>query len=163
MTSRIILLLSGMSGIVLAIVLFSGSPEHVAIHFNATGQPDGWASREMNLALWVIVHLFLTGMFYTMPMALDKTPDCYISLPNRDYWLAPERRSMTITLFAHYMYVFGSAMNMFFIAIGYLVFQANMQPPYALNNAIMYGLLGVFLLFTIIWLMLFYRRFNIKE
>ena len=143
-----------------SVVLYLYSPEIVAIHFNARGIPDSWASRNYNLMLWVAFYSLMTGFFLAIPLILQKTPVRFINMPNKYYWLAPERRYQTILLVSNLTYWMGSGLNAFFIALGFLSFRANSLEEVRLDNAAVYILLGMYLVYSIVWLIRFYSQFR---
>mgnify|MGYP000982640530 CR=1 FL=1 len=82
--------------------LFSSAsqlPQCVASHFNAAGEANGWMSRSAYVIFTSVfglcLPLFIIGVFFTIRFM----PVSIISLPNRDYWLAPERRVETNAYF----------------------------------------------------------------
>ena len=82
-------------------------PERVPVHFGPSGEPDRWSSR--NELTWGMAGV---GIFYLLLFGLGaflfpKIPARLWNLPNRDYWLAPERRRAT-----------GDALNVYYLAIG---------------------------------------------
>src|SRR4051812_45558370 len=70
-------------------------PPQVASHFNFAGQPDAWSSKAqflgMSIALLALV-VFMLGLISSVAWY---APAGLINLPNKDYWLAPERETET--------------------------------------------------------------------
>ena len=42
-------------------------PDRMATHFNASGQPDGYASKEIGLFLMPVIMIFITAVFLFIP------------------------------------------------------------------------------------------------
>ena len=71
-------------------------PDRVASHFDAAGKPDGWCDKDEFLLVYLGILFALTLLFGVLGAVLPRIPNSMINLPNKDYWLAPERRSDTI-------------------------------------------------------------------
>jgi serine/threonine protein kinase len=137
-------------------------PQRVAIHFNAEGWPDNWASRETHL-LWIA--LFppgLTALFMGLARLIPRFPRL-ANLPRRDYWLAPERRALTATLVRRWLLWLACLMTVFFGALHWLVLQANtLQAPRLATAPLLVIIIG-FLLGLMIWITAFLMRFAEPE
>jgi len=83
-------------------------PEQVAQHFDMQGNPNGWAGKKTLVAMMAFLVAIITGSFIGLGYAFGSIPDRYFNLPNRDYWLDPERRSTTIDYLRAWMTWFGS-------------------------------------------------------
>ena len=70
-------------------------PETVATHFDAAGRPNGWMPHAQHvrflLSLGAGLPLFIIALFYSLRFS----PASLINIPNREFWLAPERRAQT--------------------------------------------------------------------
>jgi len=71
-------------------------PDRVASHFDASGRPNGWMSRDAFTAFTVGFTLFLAGVPAGLARWLPRIPDSLINLPNKAHWLAPGRRAATL-------------------------------------------------------------------
>ena len=160
MNAKKLLLITCLAGIGSSMVFYLYSPEEVAIHFNARGIADSWASKDSNLILWIGIYLFMTGLYLSFPYILRKTPVRFISMPNKEYWLAPERKGDTISRVSNMLFWFGSALNIFFIILGYIGFKANMLEEVKLNNSTMYTLLGIYFAYIAVWTVQFFIQFK---
>jgi hypothetical protein len=70
-------------------------PDHVATHFNGSGEPNGWMSRPANQR-FMLVFGFAFPLFVVLLCYLARfLSSGLVNLPRRDYWLAPERRKGT--------------------------------------------------------------------
>ena len=69
-------------------------PDPMASHFGLSGRPNGWSSHfRMIAGLTVLVLVF--AAIFAVTFFFSRVPDRLISLPNKTYWLAPERREAT--------------------------------------------------------------------
>jgi uncharacterized membrane protein len=148
-------------GVLQSLYFYTQLPERVAMHFGNGGFPDSWASNEVNLAISVVMYVCLAAMFIAIPSTLKYIPVRFVSLPNRDYWLAKERIESTIKQIGHFFNLFGTALLAFFLILGYLVYRANMSDPVVLNERAVWSITGCFLLFTVVWLVVLFRKFRL--
>lgn len=85
-------------------------------------------------------------------------PDSFINLPNKEYWLADERREYTFAIFRHYFEWLGVALLGLFIGINEFTFRTNLHQQ-NLSNWVWLILLS-FLLFVGIWTFKFTQQFK---
>ena len=104
-------------------------PDHVASHFGAGGHPDGWMSNGTLTAIMVSTHTLLFVVFLCSSRLLRACPPSIISLPNRDYWLAPERRGHAEDILQRLMMEYGIAMFLFMLLVSGLTLRANLSQP----------------------------------
>jgi uncharacterized membrane protein len=124
-------------------------PEQVATHFNYKGEPDGWMSKEGLLIFDVFLLVFILGTTSLMPVFFNNLPNSLINIPNKDYWLATERREETLLRLAGINGNLRTALLLLFIGINHFAFQANIYGE-NLSNGV-WLILGVFLIYTIYW------------
>lgn len=132
----------------------------VASHFSASGIVNGFMARGDYL-------LMMTGITIGMPLLLALIaasarilPVRFINLPQRDYWLAPERRADTIATFVSMSMQLAHLLAIFLCFIHWLVVRANtQQPPQLPEMQFKIGLIA-FLLALIVWLVRFFAAFR---
>lgn len=148
-------------GIFLAHIVFyyPNLPENVASHFNGLGEPNGWMSKQNFVIFEGVILLIIIFEFTLLPALIKKMPNSLINLPNKDYWLAAERRETTFFTMGKYFEWLSIALLSLFIAINQLVFQANLTRQ-NLPGTAMWLILGAFVAFTIIWSIKFVIRFR---
>ncbi len=143
-------------------ILFTSQalPERLASHFTASGRPNGFMPRSGYV-------LFMLGFGVGLPLMMTilqaftiRNSPNRINLPNRAYWLAPERREETIAFLVNHMVWFGSLLVIFLCFVHWLVVVANsVQPPHLSPVAIITGLV-VFIGSTIAWTSALFARFQ---
>jgi serine/threonine-protein kinase len=148
--------------VLLLVVLQAGAyyprlPETVASHFDISGEPNGWTSKGAFLGLSVGIALLLAGCFGLLPMILRKLPAAFINVPNRNYWLAPERRPETVERLRAEMLWLGVVAQLLVLVIVELVARANLtarphlpSPPWWLLAAA--GSVTLFWLARVFWM-----------
>ncbi|HEX8288490.1 MAG TPA: DUF1648 domain-containing protein [Pyrinomonadaceae bacterium] len=134
-------------------------PEQVASHFNFWGEPDGWMSKSSFLVFQVILLVFILGMSSLTPFLFNNLPDAFINIPNKNYWLAPERREEAMRKFAETNDNLRVALLLLFIGINHFAFQANIYGD-KLSDGV-WLILCVFLLYMIYWVFQLRKTFKI--
>lgn len=136
-----------------------GLPARLATHFDMQGRPNGWMSRanfvDFMLAFGIIVPAFIVG---TMTFS-GYIPVSFVKLPNRDYWLAPERRRTTSAILLRFALVLASMVLLFITGLYGLTVQANSGTGARMSGTAMAILAGTLLLGTVIWVLALRRRF----
>jgi hypothetical protein len=128
----------------------SALPERVATHFGANGSPNGWMSRDGFTKSMAAVVLVPVAIVQGVGFLLGRLPPSLINLPNRDYWLAPERRAKTIERVRTAMLEFGNAMFAFLLFVVWSIIQANTADDGHLGSLFQLGLF-CFLAFVAVW------------
>jgi hypothetical protein len=156
----IAVLIACLAAMLASVVWASGKlPAKVASHFNGVGQPDDTMLRDNYLlfmtAIGIGLPLFMVGVFYSIRFF----PPAIVNMPNRDYWLAPERRLATAQTMLTYGLWLASAESVFLTLIHLQVVQANLAQPVRLTNLIWVQLF-FFLAFVAVWLVALFRQFR---
>ncbi|MBC8138415.1 MAG: DUF1648 domain-containing protein [Fibrella sp.] len=135
-------------------------PERVASHFGANGVADGFMSREMFLLFQWAITGFIAALFIGLPLLIHITPEDAINLPNKRYWLAPERRDSTFSYLADRFFAFGAATLALLVSVLQLVYEANMRGALTIGG-LTWIYLAIYLLYTVIWTVTLQRRFTL--
>jgi len=137
-------------------------PERMATHFGVGGQPNGWMSRSGYVAF---IRIFGVGLpwFIVVTFVLCRfLPDWTFNIPNREYWLSPERRSETDEyLLAHGLWLACSLVG-FIGGMHYLTIHANRSVPVHLPGDLLLTLLAIFLAVLGIWAVGLVRHFRTR-
>ncbi len=135
-------------------------PPMVASHFDAAGQANAFMSRSgytrfvlcLVLGLPLAVVAILTAVY-------SRATD--LKLPNRDYWLAPQRIDRTRAFLVAHGVWFGSLLVILACFVHWLELTANRAQPPHLSNSMFAAVMIAFLLATAAWiaaLMVAFRR-----
>jgi hypothetical protein len=137
-------------------------PDVVASHFGAGGEADGWMNRGSYAAFIVAFGLGIPAFVMGMSYAIRLLPDWMINLPNRDYWLAPERRAETFAYSTQSSVWMASMVVLLMAGLHCLTVQANSQAAAAARLPLVptFALLGCFLAGTLVWCVCMLRRFR---
>lgn len=134
-------------------------PEVVASHFNGSGAPNAWTPRDSYVWMMIGIVTFVVVLMAGTFVMVRVLPKGLINLPNRDYWLAPERRAETSRTLGRYGLVMAGLVSLFFLAIHLLVVSANKSQPVMLSSNV-WWLLAAFLATTGVMLLALFRRFS---
>jgi uncharacterized membrane protein len=135
-------------------------PQRMASHFAADGSPNGWLPREAFFLLMLLVTASSAVTVFFAPWQIARKSNARFNLPNRDYWLAPERREATMRIVAALMAWFGCGILFVLIAGTYLALQANLAPDHHFNSEAMLVVLAAFFIVLIFLIVGFVRRFQ---
>ncbi len=138
----------------------SALPEVVASHFGANGAANGFMPRGMYVAILLALVLGVPSLLALLPGALAGQGGRNLNIPNREYWLAPERRESTVAFVAAHGRWFAAAVAVFLAYVHWLVVRANaLQPPVLSTTGIVAGLV-VFFVFLAGWLFTLFAKFR---
>jgi uncharacterized membrane protein len=149
-----------------AIFYFSNTvsdlPPMVASHFDGAGFPTAHMTRAFYTK-------FVFGMGVGFPIAMVALLSVVYStagdmkLPNRDYWLAPERIAQTRALLVAHAIWFGCLMVGMVCYMHWLVLAAHRSVPPHLSNQMVMGGLLVFLGVAVGWVIALLRAFRLPR
>lgn len=135
-------------------------PERVASHFDASGFANGYMTRDgyriFMLAFGVGLPLLMVALISGLPRLMPGM----INIPNRAYWLAPERREKTFVILDAFALWLGCMVAATVCGVHWLVIRANSVRPPQLDNMLLLGLLGMLFAALALWIFLLLRRFR---
>jgi uncharacterized membrane protein len=143
-----------------AIYNFPLLPETVASHFNASGAANGWMPKPAFFAIYAVMILVACVVQFLVPLSIASMPNARVNLPHKDYWLAPAQREGTMAYFKKSFAWFGCALLLLEVLAMGLAIQANFNSPPRVPAVYMLTLVGAFLLYTIVWVILMVRHFS---
>jgi serine/threonine-protein kinase len=133
-------------------------PERLATHFDAAGRANGWSDHagfvESVSALVVIMAaIFLGGGL------IGRIPDRLINLPNKGYWLAPERRDQALAFLRDWLRWFiVLTLAMLTLIIG-MALRANLAAPPELSGYATW-VIAAYVVLVLAMLLTVFRRFR---
>lgn len=142
------------------IIVTSGAlPATVATHFDGSGRPNGWMTRAgyrvFMLAFTIGVPLFVAGAVSWLPSRFPRATN----IPNREHWLAPERRGAALAYLARHGCLLGCLMVLFSAGIHALILDAHKSTPPHLAADRLLWMLAAFLVGITVWAFALFRRF----
>lgn len=136
-------------------------PEVVASHFGAAGQPDAWAGKKVFITVYLISAGMNALIFGAIAFGLEKVPASKLNLPNKDYWLAEERREETYRFFFLSFMWFGSATFLLLLDIFHQAFMVHLGNAATLDHPLLS--LGLYFGFAAAWCIVLFAKFFRKN
>jgi hypothetical protein len=137
----------------------SSLPPLIASHFDGSGNPTAQMSRDFYAK-------FLYFMGVGLPIAMVALLTFIYSnagnmkMPNREYWLAPERIAHTRALLVSHGVWFGCLMSAMVCYVHWLILDAHRVMPPHLSNRLVTGGLFVFFVVAGGWIIALLRHFR---
>jgi hypothetical protein len=135
-------------------------PAVIAGHFNAAGMPNSWEPKSVFFTIICIVYVIFAALAWAMPQLITSLPPELVHLPNKAYWLAPQRREQTAHLLGDQLTWLGVLEIGFIVCVVQLAINANLTtPPSRLGPALLFAL-GAFAIVLVGWTLRLYRTFS---
>ena len=133
--------------------LWNISPGQMAAHFNIQGNPDRFVSKAE--FFWFELQTIMVVIGTSIPLQLLFTflPQNLINIPNREYWLAPERHDETINRLNSFSAMMFGVILLTIHAVFEISVYANLQTQIFFNAKLMLFFIGAS--FAVIGWMLF--------
>ena len=154
-------LLGLLSAVFVADVLLTANhlPERLATHFDLDGQADGWMTRAGHVRFIIGFGLGVPLFILFVGQIITKLGGAGLNIPNRDYWLAPERRTQTLAFTRRELVRLACLLVVFFAMINHLILQANTQTPVRLAGGQFWLSMAIFIGAIGVWMATFIRPF----
>jgi uncharacterized membrane protein len=141
--------------------LWGITPAQMAAHFNLQGNPDRFVPKAE--FFWYQIQTLMTviGVSLLPQVLFLFLPADWINMPNREYWLAPERRDETVDRLSSFgAMMFGIILLV--IQAGFeLAVSANLRTPIFFNARLMIPIMVasfVLIGLMLFWLVISFRR-----
>ncbi|HEX3370863.1 MAG TPA: DUF1648 domain-containing protein [Candidatus Acidoferrales bacterium] len=138
-------------------------PDRMASHFGASGMPNGWMTKTQFFLVYAIALLPALFIEFWLHRKISNTPSARINLPNKEYWLAPERRAETLAYFETFFAWYGCAFLFVIATVMGLAMRANLDVSPQLPTTTIVSILIGFVLFNVGAIGAMYRRFSARE
>jgi serine/threonine-protein kinase len=132
----------------------------VATHFDGGLLANGWMQRSEYLAFSLTFSAVLPLVIVAIVGWLPRLFPASVNLPNRDYWLAPERSAATFETVAVWAILLGALLSIFMAGVHWLILQANAVVPPQLPAKPFWTMLIAFLAVFAFWIWAFWSRFR---
>jgi len=135
-------------------------PDRVASHFGPSGNANGWMTKPQFLLTYALMLVPALVLEFWMPRRIARTGEDRFRLPNKDYWLAPERRDETFAYFEKFFAWYGCAFLALEVFAMGLAMRANLETPLKLPTAPIVSAIVAFALFNLVGVLAMFRRFS---
>jgi uncharacterized membrane protein len=133
-----------------SIFYYPQMPAVVASHFDGAGAANGWSSRSVFFAIYLAMIAMTVGIFAWLPRWSGARGRTRMNVPNRDYWLAPQRREQTMEFFCRQMMLLGIVHLLLAVFTLQLAILANLQQEPRLHGSMPWAL-GCYFLLVSLW------------
>lgn len=155
-----IIVATALIGSILQAVLFWPQlPNKVASHFNGAGQPDGWMSKTNFVAMTLLLQFGLAAMMFGIGWLVRVLPPSMINIPNKEYWLAGERRDQTLNDSAAMMAWIAAGTAVFMMVIFYFSFDANVGEKNGLNSTATWIAVVIYLVWLTVYCVMSLKKY----
>jgi hypothetical protein len=125
--------------------------------------PNGFAPKDAFFGVQLAITILIAGLAVGLRAILVRVPVGLINLPNREYWLAPQRRAETVERVASFTDILFTGTLALLLAAFELAVAANLRQPPLFDSGLMWPLLAAYIIFTfggIVWL---FRAFRLPK
>ena len=134
-------------------------PDGVASHVGLDGTVNGWGTRAGFLGVNAWLVLLLLVVMPIVVKAAIRPPATFLNMPNKDYWLAPERRDATVALVSRHLSLLLAATNLLVAAGMYDLVTLTLRGREAIGSWPFF----VYIVGALVWAVWFSRRFRLPE
>ena len=135
-------------------------PDRMASHFAASGAANGWMTKTQFFATYALVFLPALLVEFWVSGRIAKKPDAKLNLPNKEYWLAPERRAETFGYFDSFLAWYGCAFLFVEVFAMGLAMRANFDTPPQMPTGPIVSVIAGFVLYNIVAVVAMLRKFS---
>ncbi|ASQ90690.1 hypothetical protein CHL67_06905 [Prosthecochloris sp. GSB1] len=141
-----------------ALYYYSILPDRMPTHFGFSGEPDAWGSKTV-FFLWYFIATVVLAVSHTVAHhVFSRGHTSWLNIPNKKYWLAPERMHETLDYLRRGLLLFGSGTLLFLLDIVHQSFQVALGHAAALSHV--WTSAFVYIAFSVAWTAAIYRRFG---
>lgn len=138
-------------------------PDRLASHFAASGIPNGWMTKSQFFMAYAALILVAAAVEFWVPRRIANKSDARLNLPNKDYWLAPERRDETFAYFDSFFAWYGCVFLFVEVFAMGLAMRANFDTPPQLPTRPIVSDIAGFVLFNVVAVIAMFRRFSMPR
>jgi uncharacterized membrane protein len=135
-------------------------PARVATHFAWGGVPNGWMGRESYLAVITLAATLLPLALAALISGLPRAFPQALNVPNRDYWLASERRNAALAALAGFGWALACLVTLFVAGMHWTIVGAHASVPPRLAETHVHALVLGFAVGLGAWLIALLLRFR---
>ena len=135
-------------------------PDVVGSHFDESGVANGFMPRSLYVGFMLVIVAVLPLLLVIVQSFVLGSTSARIKLPNREHWLAPERRAETIDFLRQRLAHFASMLVVFLGYAHWLVVRANAVTPPELASLWFVVGICVFLVAALLWIRALLKHFQ---
>lgn len=135
-------------------------PNRLASHFDGSGMPNGWMDKSVFFIVYAVMLLPVVIVEFWVSRSIANKPAGSLRLPNKEYWLAPDRRAQTFAYFDSFFAWYGCAILFVEVFAMGLAMRANFDARPQLPTIPIVAVLVGFVLFNVVAVVAMFRRFS---
>jgi uncharacterized membrane protein len=135
-------------------------PMRVASHFGSSGLANGFVTRDVYLAFTIGLVVLVPALVGVLIVMSARFFPQFLNLPNRDYWLAPERRAETAAYLTTHAAWLAALFALLALGVHVLLIRANRAVPPQLETGPFLAMLLTFMIVMFVWIGALARRFQ---
>jgi uncharacterized membrane protein len=140
---------------------YDALPARMATHFDLAGTPNGFQLKASFAWISVLLCVFMCALFALLPSIMARVPVRLFNMPNKDYWLAPERRADTLARMSALTDWLGFATVGLLVVLFELIIRCNLEHR-SMGNEFWIPLLG-YHLFMLVWIVSYMRALRLPD
>jgi uncharacterized membrane protein len=156
--SKLILIAAWLACVLQGVVHYGQLPQRLPAHFNAQGIATSFAAKNVVIGVYLGGTFLLMLLFLRFGSRLSTVSDRRFKLPNKDYWLAPERSAETLATIARRFHWFGVATLALLFDIFHQIVRVALGYGRTLDHAP--WSIGIYGGFALVWVIAFTARFR---
>jgi len=134
MRSKLPLLFLFVAAVAFSVSLFyflPSLPDRLATHFGATGQPNGWMTRDQHFIGITLLGFGLPAFVIGICYCLRFFPASMLNVPKASYWRSPEHYPEACRILLGWSFCFGAISFLWTAILNYQLVLANrLNPPF---------------------------------
>jgi uncharacterized membrane protein len=138
-------------------------PDRLASHFATSGIPNGWMTKSHFFITYAVLLVPALAVEFWMSSRIANKPDARLNLPNKEYWLALERRAETFTYFETFFAWYGCVFLFVVVFAMGLAMRANFDIPPKLSTGPIVSAIAGFVFFNVVAVIAIFRRFALPH
>jgi hypothetical protein len=155
-----LLVLLAAAGLAFVLVTAARLPAIAATRFDFGGAPNAFVSSQGYRWLMGFLVSFVPLLVAFLPALIGSRWPQLLNIPNRDYWLAPERRAVALASVGSRTMLLAAVMIVFMCFSHWLVLEANAAAPMKLAETPLFIGVVAFAAFVIGWIVALRARFR---
>lgn len=151
--------LAGIAAAAFIVTTSAAFPDVAATRFDLRGEPSSWMDRAHYRVFMSVLVIGVPLLVAGLPGLFARRWPMLLNIPERGYWLAPERFDGTLAALRARSALLAGALILLLCFVHSLVMHANATDQPMLDHRRMFIGLGLFLAFVIGWAVALHRRF----
>lgn len=135
-------------------------PSPLAVRFNWAGDAVGWNAPHSFAIVNLVIVAVIVGIALALPSLMARRRRLRWRLPNRDYWLAPERIPETLEYLKRQFLWHGVVTLLLLMGVFQLVVDANSREPATLDTSRLLLFVAGYFAFIVLWSWALWRKFS---